>query len=408
MKNNKTALEILQTLKNEQEFKEILKALFGKVKDIDTIIDFTDKDRIECLEITLITEDETQDTLDFINFTEQFEKLIEYLNQNREKNDIRPIINCTNLAIKTPELDYRTPTIKVVDTNTEIKGVEYEVLVFMGGDGMYVEISPTEYIGKEESKYNIEIELEDNLIDECNVDVEVKKHKNGLTREDKEKYNQLMKQINTIFNKNEELYQLREDKQDFQNIVEELKICKDEEFINSLFKHNIDASLNTKKEVYLTIQHTLGQTIPRIKYLFIGNNFTGYMKTYTDLNKKLAKINFDIDIDYVDKSQMLRESPKVIEHSVKKDGYSKYTEFFDNYFFDCIEYDGEKPHASKRIEICLNKGKITDIITKYSNNRTYFVNEKHEIVAECKTRDLKADAELLKEAINKLLIAISK
>lgn len=406
MKNNKTALEIIQILKNEQEYKDILKSLFGEVKDIDTIINFTDKDQIDELEINLIAEDKTQDTLDFINFTSQFERLIEYLNKNRDKKDIIPTINYTNLAIKLPKAACRSQTIKVVDTLTEIKWVEYEVLVYMSENGMDIEISPTEYIEKEESKYNIEIRLEDNLTDECNVDLKVKKHKNGLTREDKEKYNQLIKQINTIFNKKEELYQLGEDKQDFQNIVEELKFCKDEEFINYLFKYNIDASLNTEKGVYLTIQHTLGQTIPRIKYLFIGNNITDYIKTYTI--KALEKIHFDMEIDYIDKSQMLRETPEIIEHSVKKEGYSKYTEFFDNYFFDYIDYDGEKPHASKRIEICLNKGKITDIITKYNHNRTYFVNENNEIVAECKTSDLKVDADLLKEAINKLLIAISE
>ena len=277
MENNKTALETIQTLRDEQEYKEIIKALFGEVKSIDTSIDFTDKDRIEDLEIDIIAEDEAKNTLDFINFTEQFEKLIEYLNQNRDKNDIRPTINYTNLAIAPPKLEYGRQSKKVVDTLTEIKGVEYEVLVYMSENGMYIEISPTEYIEKDESKYNIEISLEDNLTTECSVDLKVKRHKNGLTREDKEKYNQLMKQINTIFNKNEELYQLREDKTDYQNIVEELKICKDEEFINSLFKDNIEESLNTEKEVYLTIQHTLGQTIPRIKYLFIGNNFKDYI-----------------------------------------------------------------------------------------------------------------------------------
>lgn len=406
MKNTKTALEIIQQLKNEQEYKSIIKALFGEVKSIDTIIEFTDKDQIDCLEINLIAEDKTQDTLDFINFTSQFERLIEYLNKNRDKKNIRPTINYTNLAIKPLKLDYRSQAIKVVDTLTDIKYVEYEVLVYMSENGMDIEISPTEYIEKEESKYNIEIRLEDNLTDECNVDVEVKKHKNGLTREDKEKYNQLIKQINTIFNKKEELYQLGEDKQDFQNIVEELKICKDEDFINYLFKHNIDASLNTEKGVYLTIQHTLGQTIPRIKYLFIGNNITECVKNYTI--KILEKIHFDIEIDYIDKSQMLRETPEIIEHSIKKEGYSKYTEFFDNYFFECIDYDGEKPHASKRIEICLNRGKIADIITKYDWNRTYFVNENHEIVAECKTSDLKAQPEKLMVKINNILEAIEK
>lgn len=408
MKNNKTALETIQTLRDEQEYKEIIKSLFGEVKSIDTSIDFTDKDRIEDLEIDLIAEDEAKNTLDFINFTEQFEKLIEYLNQNRDKNDIRPTINYTNLAIEPPELEYGRQSKKVVDTLTEIKGVEYEVLVYMSENGMYIEISPTEYIEKDESKYNIEIRLEDNLNTESAVEVKVKKHKNGLTREDKEKYNQLMKKINTIFDKKEKLYQLGENKTDYQNIVEELKICKDEEFINSLFKDNIEESLNTEKEVYLTIQHTLGQTIPRIKYLFIGNNFKDYIRTYTNLNKKLAKINFDIEIAYIDKSQMLRETPKVIEHSVKKEGYSKYSEFFDNYFYDYIDYDGEKSYASKRIEICLNKGTITDIIVKHSNNRTYFVNDKREIVAECKTSDLKVNTEFLKDAINYLLMKINK
>lgn len=408
MENNKTALETIQTLRDEQEYKEIIKALFGEVKSIDTSIDFTDKDRIDGLEIDLLAEDETQNTLDFINFTSQFEKLIEYLNQNREKEDIRPTINYTNLAIEPPELDYGKQSKKVVDTLTEIKGVEYEVLVYMSENGMYIEISPTEYIEKDESKYNIEISLKDNLTTECSVDLKVKRHKNGLTREDKEKYNQLMKQINTIFNKNEELYQLREDKKDYQNIVEELKICKDEEFINSFFRHNIEESLNTEKEVYLTIQHTLGQTIPRIKYLFIGNNFKDYIRAYPDPNKKLAKINFDIEINYIDKSQMLRETPKIIEHSVKKEGYSKYSEFFDNYFFDYIDYDGEKTYASKRIEICLTKGIITDIVVKHSHNRTYFVNDKREIVAECKTSDLKVNTEFLKVAINHLLMKINK
>lgn len=408
MFGNKTAIEVIQTLKNEQEYKDILKNLFGEVKDIDTIIEFTDKDKIDSLEINLIAEDENRNTLEFINFTAQFRKLIEYLNRNRDKKDMIPTINYTNLAVKPPKLEYETKSLKVVDTLTEIEDVEYEVLVYMSENGMYIEISPSEYIEKDESKYSVEIRLEDNFTNECNVDIEVKKHKHGLTREDKEKYNHLMKQINTIFNKAEELYQLREDKEDYQHIAEELKICKDEEFMNSLFKHNIDASLNTEKEVYLTIQHSLGQTIPRIKYLFIGNNLTDYIKTYTNINKKLAKIHFDMDIVYINKSQMLREPTETIEHSVKQDGYSKYSEFFDNYFFDCIDYDGLKPHASKRIEICLNKGKITEIITKHNYDRTYFVNENKEIVAECKTSDLKTQPEKLKQKINKLLEAIEK
>lgn len=408
MENNKTALETIQKLKDEQEYKEIIKSLFGEVKSIDTSIDFTDKDRIDELEIDLIAEDETQNTLDFINFTSQFEKLIEYLNQNRDKNDIRPTINYTNLAIEPPELEYRSQSLKVVDTLTEIKGVEYEVLVYMSENGMYIEISPSEFIEKDKSKYAIEIELEEVLNQDCCVNVKVNKHTNALTREDKEKYNQLMKQINVIFNKSEELYQLGEDDKDFQHIVEELKICTNEDFINSLFSHNIERSLNTEKEIYLTIQHTLGTTIPKIKYLFIGNNLTDYIKTYTNLNKDLSKINFDIEIYYIDKSQILREPAKIVAHTVKTEGYSKYTEFFDNYFFDCIDYDGIKQHASKRIEIRLNRGKITEIITKHSYNRTYFVNANKEILAECKTSDLKADAELLKEAINKLLIAISE
>lgn len=412
MKEYKTPVEIIKDIKEDEEYQNKIKALFGEVVETVTTLEFTDEDKCTACDICVTAEDETKRTLDIISFSHNFVELIKYLNQYKKEKDIIPTLYYTNTEIKDPTHEYAIKCDikhrKLVKTIMEIDETAYELLVSIRKNDMLIEVTPTECCEFKRAKYFIEAEITHFSDQTDETEIHLNTQINSLTIEDKMQYNQIAKQINTFFNKREKLFKTSQNNEDVVRMIEDLRQCLDKKFINDLFRHNIERSLNTETEVYLTIQHSMGTTIPRIKYVFTGNNFDNYIQTYSNFNDKLKDIDLEMEILYIDKSEMLRGEPKIIEHKVKDVRYSRYSDFFENYFMGCIDYDGEKSYASKRIEICLTKGNIVDIVVKHSYNRTYFVNDKREIVAECKTSDLKVDAELLKAAINQLLMKINK
>lgn len=412
MEEYKTPVEIIKDIKEDEEYRNKIEALFGEGVEIETDLEFTDEYQCTACDISVTAEDKTKRTLDIVSFTNNFMDLIKYLNQYKKEKDIIPSLYYTNTEIKDPPHEYAIVCDikhrKLVKTTMEIDETSYELLFSMRKNDMLIEVTPREYCQSKRAKYFIEATIEHFSDQTDEIQININTQSNSLTREDKIQYNQIAKQINTIFNKRVKLFTIIQDQEDAFRMVEDIRQCLDKEFINDLFRHNIERSLNTEKEVYLTILYSIGTTIPRIKYVFTGNNFDNYIQTYSNFNDKLKDIDLEMSIIYVDKSEILRGNTKIIEHKVKDVRYSKYSEFFEYYFNEYINYLGENPYELKRIEICLTKGTITDIVVKHSHNRTYFVNGKKEIVAECKTSDLKADAELLKDAINQLLMKINK